>query len=199
LGRLEYDILNRHYSTTSETPKRATFVGSGPLPFTSIVLASYHLKDTTFHTYDIDSMANSMASRLVSVDHDLSQRMVFHTANIMDVTDELKDYDVIFLAALVGMNINDKNKVIQHLARYMTPSTILMLRSAHGACTFLYPVVDPNALDGFNLLSIFHPDDDVINSAVISHKFVEPVNIDINYHDLDIGSLMASSCKYCDI
>ncbi|GJR10820.1 nicotianamine synthase, S-adenosyl-L-methionine-dependent methyltransferase [Tanacetum coccineum] len=64
-----------------------------------------------------------------------------------------------------------------------------MLRSAHGARAFLYPVVDPNVLHGFNVLSIFHPDDDVINSVVISRKFVEPVNIDNNYyHDLDIGS-----------
>lgn len=199
LGRLEYDILNRHYSTTSETPKRVAFVGSGPLPFTSIVLASYHLKDATFHNYDIDSTANSMASRLVSADQDLSKRMVFHTADIMDVTDELKDYDVIFLAALVGMNMDEKNKVIQHLAKYMAPGAILMLRSAHGARAFLYPVVDPNVLHGFNVLSIFHPDDDVINSVVISRKFVEPVNIDNNYLHLDIGSLMASSCKYCDI
>ncbi|GJR13757.1 nicotianamine synthase, S-adenosyl-L-methionine-dependent methyltransferase [Tanacetum coccineum] len=43
-----------------------------------------------------------------------------------------------------------------------------MLRSAHGARAFLYPVVDPNALHGFDVLSIFHPDDDVINSVVIS-------------------------------
>nr|GEZ44906.1 nicotianamine synthase, S-adenosyl-L-methionine-dependent methyltransferase [Tanacetum cinerariifolium] len=137
-----------------------------------------------------------MASRLVSADHDLSKRMVFHTADIMDVTDDLKNYDVIFLAALVGMNIDDKSKVIQHLAKYMAPAAILMLRSAHGARAFLYPVVDPNVLHGFNVLSIFHPDDDVINSVVISRKFVEPVNIDNDYHALDIGSLMASSCKY---
>ncbi|GKF05112.1 nicotianamine synthase, S-adenosyl-L-methionine-dependent methyltransferase [Tanacetum coccineum] len=122
---------------------------------------------TTVQNYDIDSMTNSMASRLVSADHDLSQRMVFHTSDIMDVTDELKDYDVIFLAALVGMNIDDKNKVIQHLAKNMAPD--------------------------------FHLDNDVINSVVISRKFMESVNIDNNYHDLDIGSLMASSCKYCDI
>nr|GEV89897.1 nicotianamine synthase, S-adenosyl-L-methionine-dependent methyltransferase [Tanacetum cinerariifolium] len=147
LGCLEYDIFNKHYSTTTQKAlKRVAFVGSGPLPFTSIVLASYHLKNTT---------------------------MVFHTSDIMDVTDDLKNYDVIFLAALVGMNIDDKNKVIQHLAKYMASGAILMLRSAH--------------------------DDDVINSIVILRKIVESVNIDNNYHDLDIGSLMGSSCKYCDI
>ncbi|GJX49337.1 retrotransposon protein, putative, ty1-copia subclass [Tanacetum coccineum] len=41
----------------------------------------------------------------------------------------------------------------------------------------------------------FHLDNDVINSVVISRKFMESVNIDNNYHDLDIGSLMASNCN----
>nr|GEW95965.1 nicotianamine synthase, S-adenosyl-L-methionine-dependent methyltransferase [Tanacetum cinerariifolium] len=109
-----------------------------------------------------------MASRLVSANHDLSKRMVFHTADIMNVTHKLKDYDVIFLKALVGMNIADKNKVIQYLAKYMAPGAILMLRCAHGACAFLYLVVDPNVLHGFSVLLIFHPNDDVINSVVIS-------------------------------
>nr|GFB17890.1 nicotianamine synthase, S-adenosyl-L-methionine-dependent methyltransferase [Tanacetum cinerariifolium] len=86
-----------------------------------------------FSQLDIDSMENSMAFRLVSADHDLSQRMVFHTEDILDVTNELKDYD-----------------------------------ERPCACAFLYPVVDPNVLDGFNVLFIFHPDDDVINSVVIS-------------------------------
>ncbi|XP_071699039.1 nicotianamine synthase-like [Rutidosis leptorrhynchoides] len=200
LSRLEFDILNQHYSTSAQSPKRVAFVGSGPLPLTSIVLASNHLKDTTFHNYDIDSLANSMASRLVSSDPDLSKRMIFHTTDIMDVTDELKEYDVVFLAALVGMDIDDKVKVIKHLGKYMAPGAILMLRSAHGARAFLYPVVDPCVLEGFDVLSIFHPDDDVVNSVVISRKFLEPVNIDRgNYRrDLGIGSVMPQSCKYCD-
>ncbi|CAI9294181.1 unnamed protein product [Lactuca saligna] len=159
----------------SHHPKRLAFVGSGPLPLTSIVLASYHLKDTIFHNYDIDSSANSMASHLVSSDSDLSQRMVFHTANIMDVTDELKGYDVVLLAALVGMDIDEKVKVIDHLAKYMAPGALLMLRSAHGARVFLYPVVEPQQLQGFQVLSVFHPDDDVINSVVISRKIGEPI------------------------
>lgn len=200
LSRLEYNILNQHYSTTTQSPKRVAFVGSGPLPLTSIVLASNHLKETIFHNYDIDSLANSLASRLVSSDPDLSKRMIFHTTDIMDVTDELKEYDVVFLAALVGMDIDDKVKVIEHFAKYMAPGAILMLRSAHGARAFLYPVVDPNVLQGFDVLSIFHPDDDVVNSVVITRKFMEPVNNDRtnNHHNLRIGSIMPSSCKYCD-
>lgn len=200
LSRLEFDILNQHYSTQpTDVPKSVAFVGSGPLPLTSIVLASYHLKNTAFHNYDIDPLANSMASCLVSPDPDLSRRMFFHSTDIMEVKEELKEYDVVFLAALVGMDIKDKVKVIQHLAKYMAPEAILMLRSAHGARAFLYPVVNPEDLQGFEVLSIFHPHDEVINSVVIARKHPTPVEVDHNHHhQLGIGSIMPSSCKYCD-
>lgn len=202
LSKLEFDILNRHYSTQPDVvvPKRVAFIGSGPLPLTSIVLASYHLKNTTFHNYDIDHSANTMASRLVLPDDDLSKRMLFHSTDIMEVTDELKEYDVVFLAALVGMDINDKVKVIEHLAKYMAPGAILMLRSAHGARAFLYPVVEPEDLQGFEVLSIFHPNDEVINSVVIARKDLVPEETDHSHHhhQLGIGSILPSSCKYCD-
>nr|GFB44176.1 nicotianamine synthase-like [Tanacetum cinerariifolium] len=204
LSRLEFDILSRHYSNDqSFAPKTVAFVGSGPLPLTSIVLASNHLRETTFHNYDIDHSANSLASSLISRDPELSERMFFHSADIMEVTDELKEYDVIFLAALVGMDIRDKVKVIQHLAKYMAPKAILMLRSAHGARAFLYPVVEPEDLQGFDVLSIFHPQDEVINSVVIARKCPEPAEINHN-HDVDhhhqqgIESILPSTCKYCD-
>jgi nicotianamine synthase len=54
-------------------------------------LASNHLPSTTFHNYDIDPLANSSAMHLVSSDPDLSNRMVFHTSDILDVSNDLKD------------------------------------------------------------------------------------------------------------
>ncbi|GMJ11166.1 nicotianamine synthase 3, ARABIDOPSIS THALIANA NICOTIANAMINE SYNTHASE 3 [Hibiscus trionum] len=168
LSRLEFDILTEHCS--GHVPSNVAFVGSGPLPLTSIVLASSHLTTTRFHNYDIDPSANAKAVRLVSSDPDLSRRMFFHTTDIMDVTDALRDYDVVFLAALVGMNKDEKVRVVDHLAKYMAPGALLMLRSAHGARAFLYPVVDPCDLRGYEVLSIFHPTDEVINSVVIARK-----------------------------
>uniref|UniRef100_A0A5B7AR92 Nicotianamine synthase n=1 Tax=Davidia involucrata TaxID=16924 RepID=A0A5B7AR92_DAVIN len=192
LSHLEFKILSQH---CTKVPTRVAFVGSGPLPLTSIVLASYHLTTTSFHNYDIDPLANSMASRLVSSDSDLSQRMFFHTTDIMNVTNELKDYEVVFLAALVGMDKVEKVGVIDHLAKYMAPGAILMLRSAHGARAFLYPVVDPSCdLQGFEVLFVFHPTDEVINSVVIARKFPMPV------HSLDqqgLGSIMLPAAGKC--
>lgn len=189
LSLLEFTILGQH---CTHVPSRVAFVGSGPLPLTSIVLASYHLTTTSFHNYDIDPSANSKAFRLVSSDPDLSNRMFFHTTDIMNVSNGLKDYEVIFLAALVGMDKEQKIRVIDHLAKYMAPGALLMLRSAHGARAFLYPVVDPCDLRGFEVLSVFHPTDEVINSVVIARKYPMPI------HSLDQGlvpMILPSKCS----
>ncbi|MED6193108.1 nicotianamine [Stylosanthes scabra] len=166
LALLEFTILSQH----NNLPHKIAFVGSGPLPLTSIVLASNHLPSTTFHNYDIDASANSSAMRLVSGDPDLSKRMEFHTSDILDVTC-LEEFEVVYLAALVGMEKEEKNRVIDHLAKHMAPGAVLMLRSAHGARAFLYPVVEPCDLRGFEVLSVFHPTDEVINSVVIARKY----------------------------
>nr|DAD33127.1 TPA_asm: hypothetical protein HUJ06_011978 [Nelumbo nucifera] len=179
LSQLEFNILTGH---CTHLPTQVAFVGSGPLPLTSIVLASLHLRTATFHNYDIDPSANSLAHRLVSSDSDLSNRMFFHTTDIMTVSSSLRDYDVVFLAALVGMDKQEKTRIIDHLAKHMAPGSLLMLRSAHGARAFLYPVVDPDDLHGFEVLSVFHPTDEVINSVVIARKYTNNKPI---VHSLD--------------
>ncbi|GAV82305.1 NAS domain-containing protein [Cephalotus follicularis] len=173
LCQLEFTILGKH---CTQIPSKVAFVGSGPLPLTSIVLASNHLTNTLFHNYDIYPSANFKARRLVSSDPDLSERMFFHTSDILSVSGVLQDYEVVFLAALVGMDKEEKVRVISHLAKYMAPGAFLMLRSAHGARAFLYPVVDPCDLRGFEVLSVFHPTDEVINSVVIARKYPIPLH-----------------------
>ncbi|KAJ4883473.1 Nicotianamine synthase 1 [Raphanus sativus] len=167
LGKLEFDLLSQH---SSHAPTKIAFVGSGPMPLTSIVLAKFHLPNATFHNFDIDSHANTLASSLVSRDPDLSKRMFFHTTDVLNATEGLDEYDVVFLAALVGMDKEAKVKAIEHLERHMAPGAVLMLRSAHALRAFLYPIVDSSDLKGFQLLTIFHPTDDVVNSVVIARK-----------------------------
>lgn len=104
-------------------------------------------------------------------DGDLAKRMVFHTCDVLSVTSELQEFEVVFLAALVGMDKETKVKVIEHLGKYMSPGALLMVRSAHGARAFLYPVVDGSDLKGFEILSTFHPSDEVINSVVLARKY----------------------------
>ncbi|KAK7329558.1 hypothetical protein VNO77_23728 [Canavalia gladiata] len=167
LSHLEFTMLTTH---CSQVPTQLAFVGSGPLPLTSIMLATHFLRHTCFHNYDIDPLANAKAYGLVSSDPDLSKRMLFHTSDIVHVSNGLKEYNVVFLAALVGMDQKEKAKVINHLAKHMAPGAILLLRSAHGARAFLYPVIDPSDLKGFEVLSVFHPNDEVINSVIVARK-----------------------------
>ncbi|XP_022761268.1 nicotianamine synthase-like [Durio zibethinus] len=173
LTHLEFSMLKKHCTIL---PNRVAFIGSGPLPLTSIILATKYLMTTSFYNYDIDPYANVKAFQLVSSDPDLSKRMFFHTADIMNVSSGLKEYEVIFLAALVGMDKEEKIRVIRHLAEHMAPGAFLLLRSAHGARAFLYPVIDPcYDLQGFEVLSVFHPTDEVINSVIIARKQLNPI------------------------
>ncbi|OMO53536.1 Nicotianamine synthase [Corchorus capsularis] len=172
LTHLEFSMLQKD---CTKLPSRVAFIGSGPLPLTSIILATKHLIKASIHNYDLDSSANAKAEKLVSSDPDLSKRMFFHTADIMNVSSGLKEYEVVFLAALVGMDKEEKAAVIRHLAEHMAPGAFLLLRSAHGARAFLYPVIDPCDLQGFQVLSVFHPTDEVVNSVIIARKNPRPI------------------------
>lgn len=108
LSKLEFDLLRQH---TTHVPTKIAFIGSGPMPLSSIILAKFHLPNTMFHNFDIDPQANALASRLVSCDPDLSQRMIFHTTDLLNMTTEiLSAYDVVFLAAFVGLDKRGKGQ-----------------------------------------------------------------------------------------
>ncbi|KAL6657317.1 hypothetical protein ACP70R_005097 [Stipagrostis hirtigluma subsp. patula] len=171
LSQLEYGLLARHLPGNAP-PSRVAFVGSGPLPLSSLVLAARHLPAASFDNYDICGDANDRARRLVRADGDLGARMAFVTSDVADVGTELAGYDVVFLAALVGMAADEKARVVEHLGRHMAPGAALVVRSAHGARGFLYPVVDPDEIrrGGFDVLAVHHPEGEVINSVIIARK-----------------------------
>lgn len=167
LASLEYRILNENGVVQ---PKKVAFIGSGPMPLTSIMMATHHMKSTHFDNFDIDESANDVARQIVASDIELEKRMKFVTRNIVEVREKLEEYDCIFLAALVGMNKEEKMKIVGHIRKYMKKGGILLVRSANGARAFLYPVVEEHDLLGFEVLSIFHPTNDVINSVVLARK-----------------------------
>jgi nicotianamine synthase len=170
LSKLEYELLVRYIPCLA--PSRIAFVGSGPLPFSSLVLAAHHLPNTQFDNYDMCGPANERAQKLFRADADLRTRMNFHTADVATLTDVLGSYDVVFLAALVGMAAEEKAKVVVHLGRHMADGAALVVRSAHGARGFLYPIVDPEDIrrGGFDVLTVYHPEGEVINSVIIARK-----------------------------
>lgn len=88
----------------------------------------------------------------------------------MEVKEKLGEYDCIFLAALVGMNKEKKVKVLENVRKYMKEGGILLVRSVKGPRAFLYPVVEEHELVGFEVLDIFHPTDEVVNSIILVRK-----------------------------
>lgn len=150
--------------------KKVAFVGSGPLPLSSIIMATHHMGSTHFDNFDIDEKANEVASKIVASDVALEKRMKFVTQDIMEVKERLGQYDCIFLAALVGMSREAKVKILGHIRKYMKKEGVLLVRSAKGARAFLYPIVEEHDLVNFEVLTIFHPTDDVINSVVLLRK-----------------------------
>ena len=175
LSKLEYELLAR-YVPGGIAPARVAFIGSGPLPFSSFVLAAHHLPDAHFDNYDLCGAANERARKLFGASEDgVGARMKFHTADVADLTQELGAYDVVFLAALVGMAAEEKAKVIAHLGAHMVEGASLVVRSAHGARGFLYPMVDPEDIrrGGFEVLAVHHPEGEVINSVIVARKAVD--------------------------
>uniref|UniRef100_A0A6N2LLX0 Nicotianamine synthase n=1 Tax=Salix viminalis TaxID=40686 RepID=A0A6N2LLX0_SALVM len=70
LASIEYRILNE--SGVSQ-PRKVALCGSGPLPLTSFIMATHHMKFTHFDNFDIDGAANDVASQIVASDPELDQ------------------------------------------------------------------------------------------------------------------------------
>lgn len=167
LSQLEFELLSQH---VNGMPMRVAFIGSGPLPLSLLVLATYHMTTTRFHGYDREPSATIRARKLLKSDADMASRVEFRTADVMSLTHVLSSYDVVFLAALVGIDQEEKARVVEHLNRYMAVGSVLVVRSAHGARGFLYPVVGSDELKGFEVASMYHPQDEVINSVIVAKK-----------------------------
>ncbi|PNX74167.1 nicotianamine synthase-like protein, partial [Trifolium pratense] len=56
-------------------PNKVAFIGSGPMPLSSIILATHHMESTQFDNFDIDEKANEVASKIVASDKALEKRM----------------------------------------------------------------------------------------------------------------------------
>lgn len=145
---------------------KVLFIGSGPLPLTSILLASR--LGLVVENIDSDETACRLASKLASR-LGLEHRLSFRRANIMEET-TLNEYDTVFLAALVGLDRNEKDLVFRHLRSFMRPGAMLAARTAHRLRTMLYPKVVPEDLAGFETKVVVQPMDDVINSVIVAEK-----------------------------
>lgn len=159
LSRMELDVL----ATAAGRPvRRVAFVGSGPLPLSSVhVAAELGVPvDNIDHDPEAVTAARRVARALAL------PRLSFQLTDVADA--DLRPYDVVVLAALVGATGDEKRAILRRLAVAMAPGAVLLARSARGLRSLLYPAIEPGALEGFELEAVVHPVHEVINSVVLA-------------------------------
>lgn len=163
LTRLELSALR---GVRDAPPRSVLFIGSGPLPFTSLLLAERY--GLTVTNIDVDEEA-CVSGRTLARRLGLSDRLSFLRADAM-ACDDLSEFDCVFLAALVGMNKREKRRLLRHLAAAMRPRSLLLVRSSQRLRALLYPEVDIHGMEPFVPLLEVHPHDEVINSVIVAER-----------------------------
>ncbi|KAG0560104.1 hypothetical protein KC19_10G154600 [Ceratodon purpureus] len=171
LSRLE---LNALLAITPNPPSAIAFLGSGPLPLTSICLAAL-LHPTTpglrILNIDHDQAAINVSSRLcATLPGPQSAVQEFKCASATDDATDLSNFDVVYVAALVGMSLAEKEVVVRSVVRKMKRDALVVLRSAHSLRGLLYPVVDVAGLErvGLKVEVVVHPWNRVVNSVIVA-------------------------------
>lgn len=153
--------------------RRVLFIGSGPLPLTSVLLAEvYGMK---VDNVDSDPEAHGLGAELARA-AGLSEELSFRLCDAAELED-LSGYDAVFLAALVGLDEAGKQSIIERLRRRMRPGALLVIRTAHQMKSLLYPKVEPEDLSGFEPQIVVQPLNEVINSVIVARKPVEAEDV----------------------
>ncbi|AEO57122.1 hypothetical protein MYCTH_2302937 [Thermothelomyces thermophilus ATCC 42464] len=86
--------------------------------------------------------------------------------------EDLAEFDVVYLAALVGLSRADKERIVLAVAGRMRPGALLVARSAWGLRTCLYPEVDlaatPALRRRLECCVVVHPYGQVVNSVIVA-------------------------------
>jgi nicotianamine synthase len=208
LTRLELCAI---LSATKLAPRRVAFIGSGPLPLTSLCLlkalkhdaqlarlsskdepASTQHSDPIVLNIDCDASAIAASLALCLALGETARGMEFVCAeatapilpasstttttgdaesNSGSTTRDLAEFDLVYMAALVGMSQADKERIIRRIAERMRPGALLVARSSWGMRTCLYPEVDlatEGLRDKLECCVVVHPYGQVVNSVIVA-------------------------------
>ncbi|KAK3493696.1 Nicotianamine synthase [Neurospora crassa] len=179
LARLELSAIRAALPPSNTDPlKRITFIGSGPLPLTSWCLLDEIRKTASQNdtipiicNVDMSSTAIDLSSQVNSALGPWGKGMEFLCGEAGSPSISLEDSDVVYVAALVGMSQKDKEEIFLKVVRTMRPGALLVVRSAWGLRTCLYPEVNVTTerlLGVLECCAVVHPFTDVVNSVVVA-------------------------------
>ncbi|MFC5138543.1 nicotianamine synthase family protein [Actinomycetospora rhizophila] len=160
LTRIEYHAVAGH---APRAPRRALFVGSGPLPLSALLLARHGV---TVDAVDVDAEAVALGGALART---FGDDVTVAEGDVLALGD-LAGYDLVCVAALVGLAPDDKAAALAHVRARMRPGATVLARSAHSLRGLLYPVLDVagEGLGGLEPVAVLHPHTDVVNSVVLA-------------------------------
>jgi nicotianamine synthase len=134
-------------------PERIAFIGSGPLPLTSLCMYESLERNRSKRLEEAVPLAQTM---IINIDHDpkaLSQSAALcgklgqHAQGLEFICQEgeslkldLSDCDMVFLAALVGATQEEKEAVLISVVEKMPAGSVVVIRTAHSLRKLLYPV-----------------------------------------------------------
>ncbi|KAF8247961.1 hypothetical protein K440DRAFT_627905 [Wilcoxina mikolae CBS 423.85] len=164
LSRLEISALTTVHPEAIST---ICFIGSGPLPMTSLCFSNLMSPPPTrIHNIDCDPHAIAVSSQLSK--NLGASNLTFQLADAADVHD-LSSFEVVFLAGLVGETKDVKTEIVKNVVTRCRKGALVVLRSAHGVRKLLYQEVDVGVLPelGLEVLLVVHPWNHVVNSVVV--------------------------------
>lgn len=166
LVQFEMDSLKTYARNISIT--QVAIIGSGPLPLTSVEILKHLSPSVVVTNYDHSEEAVELSKVVVN-----SRKRIFvknRTALEISAKD-LNQVNLVYLAALVGTDKEEKKEIMEHLYNVMKPGSILIGRSAVGLKTLIYRRLTKQEFGKFTNLQEFHPKDKkVLNSIMCATR-----------------------------
>lgn len=129
--------------TKGAKPRKYAVLGSGPLPMTSICILRALRNDgeaVTVDNFDYDPWAISESSKLRCHTGYSQEEIDHHYVDVESEDYDLRSFHIVYLASLVGITTETKQRTIIRIMKQMRPGALLVLRSAHSLRSLLYPV-----------------------------------------------------------
>lgn len=143
LSRMELSAI---HAIKALTPHKIAFIGSGPLPLSSLCLCDAldkaHARpgSTTVLNIDKNPQAISQSQALAKGLGKRAQGMEFLCHEAGSAPLDLRVFEVVYLAALVGMTQVEKEVCLINVVKGMMEGALIVIRTAHGLRGLLYPV-----------------------------------------------------------
>ena len=161
----DIEIANMQLCKTHGNHK-ALFVGSGPLPLSSILMV--RKCGISIDNLDIKKEACALSKKLIKK-IGLSEKIQTIHDNILDIHN-LSGYQTIFIAALAGESEEEKTKIINHVVARSEKNTHIVMRSVSGLGTLLYPEISPAHLKDMDVIRRSESPREIINNIIIGKK-----------------------------